>query len=107
MRVFSSFTNGYPVVATVRAVNEDLKKRGMPSISVVIGCNQFETTEGVKTGDFSFGDHVVYAVGEKIWVRHAGMSDDGKIYFKIYAQDFWNLDEVAVGQQIQLIDEHK
>lgn len=101
--VFSSFENGYPVVATVRAVNSYLVEHGLPEITVVMGCNDFESPSGVKVGDFSPGENVVYAVGEAVGFLGADMMEDGTIHFRAVAHDFWNLDTIHVGQQIRVV----
>ena len=100
--MFSSIEDGYPVVETVRAVNEYLESKGEPPVQVVMACNKSSSPEGVKVGDFDSGENIVCAVGETVRLVAAGMDDDGRIHFAAKASDFWGLDVLATGQEITI-----
>jgi hypothetical protein len=99
--MFSSLENGYPVVETVRAVNEYLMQKGEPLIEVVMACNNYPPSD-IKVGDFNSNENIVYAVGETVSLMNAGMFEDGKINFTAKASDFWGLDNLTVSQQIKI-----
>lgn len=100
--MFSSLEDGYPVVETVRAVNEYLKLKGQPLVEVVMACNDSPPSE-IKVGDFNTDENIVYAVGESIILRSAGMSEDGKIHFSAKASEFWGLDKLEVSKDINIL----
>ena len=101
--MFSSLDDGYPVVETVRAVNGYLVSKGESPIQVIMACNESPSPYGIKVGDFASSEHIVYAVGETVGLRSAGMSEDGKIHFSAQAGDFWGLDDLIVSQQIKIL----
>ncbi|MFA5828566.1 MAG: hypothetical protein WC841_04410 [Candidatus Shapirobacteria bacterium] len=100
---FSSIEDGYPVVETVRAVNKYLEDKGEPPVQVVMACNRSSSPEGIKIGDFRPDEKIIYAVGETVGLRTAGMSEDGKIHFSAKASDFWGLDQLALSQEIDIL----
>jgi len=100
--MFSDIENGYPVVETVKAVNEYLKKKGESPVEVVMACNKFLASE-ITIGDFDANENIVYAVGETVGLMNAGMSEDGKIHFNARAGSFWGLDKLATSQQIEIL----
>lgn len=100
--MFDKIEDGYPVVETVRVVNEYLKQRGESPVEVVMACN-YSSPSDVKVGDFNADENIVYAVGETVGMVNAGMSEEGKIHFKAIAKDFWGLDELAISQQVKVL----
>jgi len=102
--MFSSFDDGYPVVETVRAVNRHLSENGEGAIEVVMACNDYPIPSLVKVGDFKPEERVVYAVGETVGLRSGYMTEDGEIYCSVRAKNFWNLDEVNIADQINIIE---
>jgi len=101
--MFSSFDDGYPVVETVRAVNQYLTKSGEGPIGVVMACNDYPESSLVKVGDFKPEERVVYAVGETVGLRSAFMTEDGEIQCSVKAENFWNLDETSIADQVHII----
>jgi hypothetical protein len=101
--MFDSIEDGYPVVETVKAVNEYLESEGEDPIRVVMACNDSPSPFGIKVGDFEAHESIVYAVGESVKFAGASMSEDGKVHFEAVAKDFWNLDQLEVEQQIEVL----
>ncbi len=99
--VFSSYTDGYPVIETVDRANEYLKEKGRKQIQVIMACNESPSPEGVKIGELP-PKKVVYAVGEKVGLKYAAMDESGKITAAIKADDFWGLDDLLTEQQITI-----
>lgn len=101
--MFSSIEDGYPVVETVKAVNEYLESKGESPIRVVMACNESSSPLGIKVGDFQAHESIVYAVGETVGFAGASVSEDGKVHFEAVAEDFWNLDQLELEQQIEIL----
>ncbi len=101
--MFSSFKDGYPVVETVQKVNQYLKDHGMKQVQVVMACNSSPYPDEIKVGDFPPGVSIVYAIGETVGLKHAGMAENGKITAGIEANDFWGLDNLATEQKIKIL----
>lgn len=103
--MFSSLEDGYPVVETVTEVNKHLLSKGDKPVSIVMACNEDTSNAEIKVGDFPPNSNIVYAVGETVTLKKAGMEDDGSIYFEAQAGDFWGLDILQTSQQeIEILD---
>jgi len=102
--VFSSFTDGYPVVETVNKTNEYLNRNGEPPVQVVLACNHRTADEmNIKVGDFPPNSGIVYAVGETVILNSAFMDIGGKVVVMASADQFWGIEEAQLSQQIQIL----
>ena len=103
--VFSSFKDGYPVVETVNEVNKYLSSKEGKPISIVMACNDYSSNSDIdiKIGDFDINQSIVYAVGETVSLKNAGMNEDGSIFFEAEAKDFWGLDDLKVSESVKIL----
>ena len=102
--MFSSLKDGYPVVETVIAVNRELLSQGESPVKIVMACNNEISNPEIKIGDFPGESDLVYAVGETVSLRRAGMDKEGSIYFEAKAKDFWGLEDLEVFESIKILD---
>lgn len=101
--MFSDFKNGYPVVETVKKVNQYLAQKGKKPIQVIMACNDQPSPKNIKVGDFPPGTGVVYAVGDSVGLIRAEMAKNGKVTAVITANDFWGIDNLVAEQQITIL----